>query len=107
MSLKKSVSKQDQELVLIKETKAIARLPIQSKYAGGADISIRLINFYTDKNDLWQGLKATNPNMSRVVARQRLMQLTDEQLAAVEAECLAAYEVESASPARARTLTGC
>jgi len=65
----------------------MANLPMQSKYPSGSDIPIRLINYWANKNDhLWGGVKDSQPNYGRARSRQQLLQRTDEQLAALEAE---------------------
>jgi hypothetical protein len=74
-----------------------ANFPMQSKYASSFDMPVRLVIYWAEKNNLWGGLRATQPNYGRAIAGQQLMQMSVEQLAAVEAECLAAYEVESAA----------
>jgi hypothetical protein len=70
----------------------MANLPMQSKYASSADMLIRLVHYWAEKNDLWHGTRDTNPNYGRARAGQQLMQMSPEQFAAVEAEFAALVE---------------
>ena len=64
----------------------MAKQPMQRKYPSTADMPVRLVIYWAEKNNLWGGVKDTQPNLGRVIAGQQLMRMSEQQLAAVEAE---------------------